>query len=158
MIFRSPAYEDLSATFGRAGELPCTSGRIALPFPFVIAWDVSQKILTFACHTKVAQPLTEIFAEAAQHYGEEEFKRLRLHYFGGCFNYRPMRGSTKLSVHSWGVAVDLDPQRNQLKWGKDKASFAAPEYVPFWRIVEAHGAVSLGRTKNFDWMHFQFCL
>ena len=28
-------------------------------------------------------------------------------------------------------------------------------YEPFWRIVEGEGLLSLGRTRNFDWMHFQ---
>jgi len=51
--------------------------------------------------------------------------------------------------------VDLDPGRNQLKWGRDRAVFARPEYEPFWQIVESEGLVSLGRAKNFDWMHFQ---
>jgi hypothetical protein len=67
-----------------------------------------------------------------------------------------MRGGTALSMHAWGIAVDLDPINNQLRWGKDRASFARPEYLPFWKIVEAHGATSLGRAKNYDWMHFQF--
>jgi hypothetical protein len=25
-----------------------------------------------------------------------------------------------------------------------------------WRIIEGEGAVSLGRARNFDWMHWQF--
>ena len=88
--------------------------------------------------------------------GEERFRALRLDRFGGCYNYRPMRGGSALSTHAWGAAVDLDPERNQLTWGADKAAFAAPEYEAFWQIVEAHGAVSLGRSRNRDWMHFQF--
>lgn len=36
-----------------------------------------------------------------------------------------------------------------------EASFARPEYEPFWAIVEEEGLVSLGRTRDFDWMHFQ---
>ena len=82
--------------------------------------------------------------------------RLGLDLFGGCFNYRPMRGGTALSMHSWGIAYDGDPERNQLRWGRDRAEFAKPAFDPFWAIVEAHGAVSLGRARNYDWMHFQF--
>jgi len=50
----------------------------------------------------------------------------------------------------------MDPDNNQLKWGKDRASFAKPVYNDYWKIVEAEGATSLGRSRNFDWMHFQF--
>ena len=59
-------------------------------------------------------------------------------------------------MHSWGIAVDLNPAQNRLKWDDKKAVFAKPVYLPFWEIVESYGGVSLGREKNFDWMHFQF--
>lgn len=151
-----PTYANITTVFGAPAGPDCTAGRCRLPIPFIIAWDATQRINSFACHVRVARPLTEIFEEAVKHYGEGQFRSMRLDRFGGCFNHRPMRGGTNLSTHSWGVAVDLDPQRNQLKWGRDKALFAKPEYDAFWKIVESKGAVSLGRARNFDWMHFQF--
>lgn len=151
-----PLQSGVAAFYGAAGGPDCTSGSCTLPFAFPLAWDDSQKVTRFACHKRVAASMTKIFAEAAAHYGEAEFRRLRLDRFGGCYNYRVMRGGTSLSMHSWGIAVDLDPINNQLKWGKDRAAFARPEYEPFWAIVEANGATSLGRAKNFDFMHFQF--
>lgn len=165
-ILSVPEPEDLGVTYptqakvvdfyGAAGGKDCTAGTVVLPFAFPIAWDTSQKVTRFTCHTRVAQPLTSIFREAAAHYGETEFRNLRLDMFGGCYNYRMVRGGSSLSMHAWGIAVDLDPERNQLKWGRDKAAFAKPEYDPWWKIVEDHGAVSLGRQRNYDWMHFQF--
>ena len=69
-----------------------------------------------------------------------------------------MRGSsTTTSTHAWGVAVDVDPERNQLRWDKSRAKLALPEYEPWWKIVESYGATSLGRRRNYDWMHFQLC-
>ena len=151
-----PPQSGVAAFYGPAGGKDCTAGSVVLPFPFPLAWDDSQKVTRFACHIRVAAPLMSIFSAAAAHYGETEFRRLKLDRFGGCYNYRVMRGGTSLSMHAWGIAVDLDPINNQLKWGKDRASFARPEYNAFWQIVEAHGARSLGRAKNYDWMHFQF--
>lgn len=151
-----PLQKDMVAFYGPAGGAACTSGKVKLPFPFVIAWDTAQRVSVFSCHVRLEAPMTAIFSDAAKHYGEEEFRRLRLDRFGGCYNFRPMRGGTSLSTHAWGAAVDLDPERNQLTWGADRAAFAAPEYEAFWQIVEKHGAVSLGRTRNRDWMHFQF--
>jgi hypothetical protein len=155
-VFESPPRARIEAVFGAPGGPKCTAGRVVLPFPFLIAWDKSQAVSRFSCHSLVAAPLTSIYAEAAAHYGRVAFKELGLHLFGGCFNYRPMRGGSQLSTHAWGVAVDHDPERNQLRWGRDRARLAKPDAEAFWNIVEGHGAVSLGRARNFDWMHFQF--
>lgn len=151
-----PEQSAVAAFYGPAGATACTAGKVVLPFAFPLAWDDSQQITRFSCHEKVAAPLMSIFSAAAAHFGEAEFRRLKLDRFGGCYNYRVMRGGTSLSMHAWGIAVDLDPINNQLRWGKDRAAFARPEYNAWWQIVEAHGARSLGRAQNRDWMHIQF--
>lgn len=156
MTFPKHNTKAMTAFYGEAGGAACTSGRVLLPFAFVIAWDTSKKISRFSCHEKLVDEFTAIWAEAAKHYGEKEFRRLRLDQYGGCFEYRPMRGGDRLSTHAWGVAYDVDPAKNQLKWGRDRATLAKADYEPFWKIVEAKGAVSLGREQNRDWMHFQF--
>lgn len=151
-----PSQANVQQVFGKPGNPRCTAGKARLPFPFRLAWDLNQKVMQFGCHELVAEPLTRIFARAVEHYGEAEYRRLGLDLFGGCYNLRPMRGGSTYSMHAYGIAVDLDPERNQLRWGRDKAEFAKPEYAPFWGIVEDEGAVSLGRHANYDWMHFQF--
>lgn len=151
-----PSQKGVPAFFGPAGAAACTSGTVQLPFAFRIAWNPSQKVKTFKCHEKVAESFTTIFAETAKHYGEEVMVKLGLDLFGGCYNYRPMRGGTALSMHAYGIAYDGDPERNQLRWGKDRAEFAKADYLSWWKIVEAQGAISLGRLRNYDWMHFQF--
>lgn len=55
----------------------------------------------------------------------------------------------------WAVPGLRDPERNRLKWGRDRASLARPEYDPWWRCWEEEDWVSLGRARNFDWMHVQ---
>ncbi len=97
----------------------------------------------------------ELLRMLVEHYGIQEIQRLRLDLLGGCLNVRTMRGGRRYSLHSWGIAVDYDPERNRLKWGRDRASFAQPEYDPWWKLWEEEGWVSLGRHRNFDWMHIQ---
>jgi hypothetical protein len=125
------------------------------PYPMKIAWNPSQVVNKFLCHTKVKDSIETVLQEVLSHYGEEQIRKLRLNYFGGCFNDRAMRGGTLPSMHSWGIAIDFDPANNALRWGRDKATFAQPAYETWWNIWEKEGWISLGRLRNFDWMHVQ---
>lgn len=128
---------------------------ITLPYPMYLNWATATKVTKISCHKLVADKLTAIFKEILATYGLAKIKELQLDDFGGCFNYRPMRGGTSMSLHSWGVAIDLDPDRNLLKETAKTARFARPEYKAFIDIFYKHGFESLGREKNYDWMHFQ---
>lgn len=151
-----PLQRDLEKFYGKAGGPQCTAGKVELPFPMIIAWNKAQKINRFSCHEKLATPLTAIYRETLAHYGEQEIERLELNVFGGCYNFRKMRGGSSLSLHAYGAAVDTNPLRNRLRWGADRAQFAKHEYEPFWRIVMAHGGLPAGYAWGKDWMHFQF--
>lgn len=151
-----PLQSDVERFYGKAGSAAATEGKVTLPFPFYLSWNTSDGLRSFKCHSRVAKAMENIFNEAARHYGEVEYRRLRLDLYGGCFNDRKMRGGSATSMHAYGIAVDLDPERNQLRWDSSKAAFAKPEYVPFWNIVVANGAVPAGYAWNGDWMHFQF--
>lgn len=129
---------------------------LEMPFPLRLAWEPSTIVYRVSCHRKVASALKAIWEQTLEHYEEEGIRKLRFDMFGGCLNPRPMRGSRNPSMHSWGIAWDIDPERNQYKWGRDLAALDEADYDPFWQIVEGQGAISLGRSRNFDWMHFQF--
>jgi hypothetical protein len=66
-----------------------------------------------------------------------------------------MRGGDRWSMHSWGIAIDFDPTRNSLHADHTQARLAQPDCNEFWRIWEDEGWVSLGRARDFDWMHVQ---
>jgi hypothetical protein len=128
---------------------------VQLPYEHRLSWQLDKSVRSFKCHAKVADSISKVLSGVLTHYGEAEIKRLKLDIWGGCFNIRPIRGGTKPSMHSWGIAIDYDPNRNKLAWGADKATFAAEEYRRWWELWEAEGWVSLGRARNFDWMHIQ---
>lgn len=128
---------------------------IDLPYHHKLAWDKRKTVDRFSCHEKVHDSLKRVLTRVVDHYGPEEIIRLGLDLWGGCYNVRKIRGGTRYSTHSWGIAVDYDPANNRLKWGRDRATFARPEYDRWWQLWEEEGWVSLGRTRNFDWMHIQ---
>ena len=129
--------------------------RINLPYPMRLAWDTDTTVNSIMCHKLIADRLTSVFNELMVEYGYNKIKELGIDLFGGCFNYRRMRNGTAWSMHAWGIAIDLDPARNTLKETSRTARFARPEYKPMIDIFYKHGFISLGKEKNYDWMHFE---
>ena len=67
----------------------------------------------------------------------------------GCFNVRMVRGSKDTySLHSWGIAVDINAATNALGADGDMH----PRLV---EIFKAHGFDWGGDFKRVDKMHFQ---
>ncbi len=149
----SPRQKDVESYYGRVGR---NQTKIILPYVMELAWNRSTQVKKITCHKKIAEPMQGVFEDVLKEYGLDELKRLGLDQYGGCLNVRKMRGGSRYSMHAWGIALDIDPGRNQFRWGKSRARLSRPEYDPFWRIVKKHGATSLGKQKNFDWMHIQW--
>ena len=144
----------LTAFYGSHGD-PGALVSVRCPWQLQIAWEPYTPVRAISCHRKVADSLRTVLETVFQHYGEAELKRLNLNLFGGSYNNRKMRGSDRWSTHAWGIAIDWDPDRNPLNWHKDKASLARSEYNDWWAIWEREGWYSLGRKKDYDWMHVQ---
>jgi len=128
---------------------------IILPYPMRLAWDLDTKVSKMRCHKLAAEAFLNVFNDLLAEYGMKEIERLGIDLFGGCFNYRKMRGGTSWSTHAWAIAIDLDPARNKLKETAKTARFARPEYQKMIDIFYRHGFISLGIEKNYDWQHFQ---
>jgi hypothetical protein len=138
--------------YGKAGTNQVS---LALPYPHRIAWDLKTTINSFQCNARVHDSAARVLQRVFDYYGMERIRELRLDRWGGCLNVRRMRGGSQWSMHSWGISIDYDPEDNQLKWGRDRALFARPDYDDWWRFWEEEGWTSLGRTRNYDWMHVQ---
>ncbi|WP_031484047.1 M15 family metallopeptidase domain-containing protein [Maridesulfovibrio frigidus] len=138
--------------YGPVGE---NQVRLHLPYPHKLAWDKGTIVNSYLCHEKVHDSLERVLTQTFSHYGQGRIEELRLNLWGGCLNVRPMRAGKRTSTHSWGIAVDYDPDNNKFRWDSDKATFAKPEYDAWWSFWEAEGWTSLGRAKNKDWMHIQ---
>lgn len=141
--------------YGVPNEVGSYLVTLNLPYPMRIAWDTKTTVNRIRCHKDVADNFKAVFDELLSVYGYDKIKELGIDLFGGCFNFRKMRGGDSWSKHSWGIAIDLDPSRNTLKETSKTARFARPEYKQMIDIFYKHGFISLGREKNYDWMHFE---
>jgi D-alanyl-D-alanine carboxypeptidase len=117
---------------------------ISPPFQMYYAGSA---IRHFKIHRKCAESLMRVFAAIWQAAGQDQSKveAWGVSTFGGSYNFRLMRNSNRLSMHSFGCAIDLAPDRFPL--GRKLAGFAPEVLIAF----EAEGWVNLPRDR----MHFQ---
>jgi hypothetical protein len=151
--------DEIIATFGNIYEYIGTGGQLAprwqsdflaktsLPFPMRLAWDPSRVITQMTCHRLMTGIYASVFA-GIQKSGLES----KVMSFGGCFAFRPQRTGSKLSAHSWGIAIDLNPQTN----AQGSAGNMDARLVEVFRAAGFEwGGDWSGKTR--DPMHFQFC-
>lgn len=118
-----------------------------IPFAIPLSWDRSQQVKGIYCHKLLTPIVSELFAKIDNQGLKGEIKT-----FGGCFNYRPKRQSSKLSTHCWGIAIDLNPETNR----QGSAGDMHPEIVELFREFGFKwGGDWSGKSK--DSMHFQYC-
>jgi hypothetical protein len=124
-----------------------------LPFPMHLSWDVTTVITRFQAHVLAGDRIISALAAMRDANGVDYLQVHKLDYWGGCFNFRPMREGTALSMHSWGVAVDINPQIGRFHNLDDKVSY--PQFIV--DAFEKSGFEWGGHwaAANVDPMHFQ---
>jgi len=124
------------------------------PYRMVLAWDTSVRLRRIRVHRKCEDSLLRILTNIAGHFGSEQaIEANGMHLFGGCYNFRTMRGGTSLSMHSYACAIDLDPERNPLGKAHNEKQGMMPMAVV--KIFEAEGWTWGGKWKRADCQHFQ---
>ena len=117
---------------------------VSPPFRMTYA---GKPVLSVKIHRKCAASLQRVFAaiwEAAKH-DQATIDRWGVSIFGGSYNFRLMRGSSHLSMHSYGCAIDLAPERFPM--GRHDHTF-----VP--QVIKAFADEGWENLPN-DRMHFQ---
>ncbi len=80
-----------------------------LPVPLPLDWNRATSVTRTLCHKLMVSVFEDVLQKIVDAGLAAELKT-----YGGCYAYRPQRGSTKLSTHLWGIAIDLNPFENQL--------------------------------------------
>lgn len=116
----------------------------------MVLWDVPAELEIGAipkrlyCNKDIVQPLSKAFKALIDTGYVKELKT-----FDGCFNIRYQRGSrTAASLHSWGIAIDVNAAWNGL--GKEPQLSAG-----FVKCFTDNGFDWGGTWKRKDGMHFQ---
>jgi hypothetical protein len=145
-------FASMAAFYGNVGE---NQVKLVLPYPMRLAWDTTKTVTRISCHAKVHDSLGTILSAILAHYGSiGEVSKARMDLFGGCLNVRKVRGGNNWSIHSWGAAIDLDPDNNTMTMHRQQASMPS-EII---EIFEDEGWASMGHARDYDFMHFQAAL
>lgn len=125
---------------------------ISTPWKLVTAWDASP-VKRIRVHQKCADSLSRVFADLwnAAEQKQATIEAWGLHLFAGAYSFRAMRNSTRLSMHSWGCAIDFDSARNAL--GDHHPHFATLQ--PVLDAFAKEGWTWGGAWKKPDGMHWQ---
>lgn len=117
----------------------------------MILWDVPEELQISEALPKVIylnKDLIEPLSRALTNLKENGLAG-ELKSWDGCFNVRMVRGSTSsMSLHSWGVAVDVNASEN----GLGQVPQLSPEFVA---CFTAAGFDWGGNFTRKDGMHFQ---
>lgn len=105
--------------------------------------------LDHRCHRLLIGRMTAALAEIYVTLCRAEYERQGWHIYGGCHDYRTKRGGSGLSIHAWGVGIDVNPGENP--YAATTTTFTAAAIG----IMERWGFLSGGRAWGKDWMHFQ---
>ena len=141
-----PDSDEVSLTrfYGKAGD---ESNLVNLPVgDYIVKYD-GQRVKTIRCHKLIASALGKVIEEIAN--GPDA--GVLMHY-GGCYNYRKMRGGSRMSTHAWGIAIDLAPNwnGNLTPWPK-----AATMPLGVCEAFARQGFLSAGPFWGRDGMHHQ---
>lgn len=116
---------------------------------FMTLWDVPTHLeigvipKRIYCNKHMVQPLTQAFENLIQ-----TRKVLELKTWDGCFNIRKKRGAVSMSLHSWGLAIDVNAAWN----GFGKTPTLSPGFV---KCFTDAGFDWGGTWSKPDGMHFQ---
>jgi hypothetical protein len=138
---------------GPHGENPrwrsASETRITPPFQMFYA---GKPIKTITVHKKIADAVSVALNEIWDKCGKSQktVEKTGAHDWAGCFNYRVISGSNRLSNHSWGCALDLSPKTNGFNM---KGTISRIVVDAFKRQGAFWGGDYKGRK---DPMHFEF--
>src|SRR5262249_52020983 len=78
---------------------------------------------------------------------------------GGTFNWRPIANTTRMSAHSYGIAIDIVVAKSAYwEWDQADGTFGWKNQIPQAIVdaFESEGFAWGGRWYHYDTMHFEY--
>jgi hypothetical protein len=115
----------------------------------------------FNAQNGAARALESVGRELAVLLAQRPQLRQYLFPLGGTFSWRPIAGASRLSPHSWGIAIDLNPRhgaywRDRKKTGPEVEAMRNNYPQEIVELFEKHGFIWGGKWSHFDLMHFEY--
>lgn len=126
--------------------------RVKAPWKLVTSWDftpVSAVRVHEKCSDSLARVFDKIWASADQ--DQAKIDEWGMNLFAGAYTFRVMRGGNRLSMHSWGCAIDFDSDRNKMHDARPHFSSIQPVLDAF----ASEGWTWGGSWSDPDGMHWQ---
>jgi hypothetical protein len=123
---------------------------VPLPIRLIYAYDVTKSVGRVRAHRSLAEHLAETLVACLR--AGVPLHRLK---YGGCYQWRSKRTSSELSLHTWGIAVDIEPAENPLgdEW-KDDGTRLDLRVIATFKSFGWFWGGDFSRTK--DPQHFQW--
>jgi hypothetical protein len=93
--------KEIVATFGKPGD---ESNIEVFDLPYPLYFN-GTKVTRSRAH-KLLVPVFKAALSEIKALGLDKY----VQNYGGIYNYRPIAGATNPSTHSWGIAIDIEPQ------------------------------------------------
>ncbi len=76
---------------------------------------------------------------------------------GGTFKWRKIADTSRLSVHSFGAAIDINVKYSAYwRWNKGPYKYHNKIPIAIVKIFEKHGFIWGGKWYHYDTMHFEY--
>jgi peptidoglycan hydrolase-like protein with peptidoglycan-binding domain len=124
---------------------------VSVPLPFAASYGTTP-VHAVQFHKRGATALRGVLATIAQLARSDSSVLRHVQHYSGSYNYRPVRGSSRLSCHAFGAAVDFDAEN--LPLGSSYPAADMPQSVV--DAFKAQGFFWGGDYRGRkDPMHFQ---
>lgn len=126
-----------------------------------VRWEISQTMLSVNKRFGAAEALKKVSVELNSLVKQNpRLREFVVEPLGGTFKWRPIAGTNRMSVHSYGVAIDINIKKTDYwQWDLDQGrpvvfkNRVPPEIA---EVFERNNFIWGSKWHHYDTMHFEY--